>query len=229
MKLVVDTLTVIRGDRTILDGVSATVRAGEALILSGPNGSGKTTLLRALAGFLPAAGGSIRFDGGGADKTLVEQSHIVGHANAIKATLTARENLEFWLAFLAGSGGASREVSADRIESALAHFGLDALDDYPAAYLSAGQKRRLGLARLLIVDRPVWLLDEPTVSLDVASTQRLAAAIDAHTTQGGLVIAATHVPMGLQRSREFALLSAIQPPTQPPLPEPPVPTRSVQA
>ncbi len=218
MKLVIDTLTVNRGDRTILDGVSLTVGAGQAMILSGPNGSGKTTLLRALAGFLPAASGTIRFEGGVADTSLAEQSHVVGHANAIKANLTARENLEFWQTFLGAADAPSEQMTENaihrpvnhRVDRALAHFGLDALDDYPAAYLSAGQKRRLGLARLLVASRPVWLLDEPTVSLDAASTQRLAAAIDAHTAHGGLVIAATHMPMVVQRSFEFSLQAATQ-------------------
>ncbi|MBX9682727.1 MAG: heme ABC exporter ATP-binding protein CcmA [Hyphomicrobium sp.] len=199
MKLVAENLVVDRGGRTILDDLSLTAVAGEALILTGPNGAGKTTLLRTLAGFLPQVSGRIRLEGGDAEKIIAEQAHVVGHGNAVKANLTARENLQFWAAFL------ETEASAARVKTALTHFGLDALDDYPAAYLSAGQKRRLGLARLLVAERPLWFLDEPTMSLDTASTKWLAVAIDAHTANGGLVIAATHLPLGLARARTFDL------------------------
>lgn len=202
VKLVAENLVVDRGGRTILDGLSLAAIGGEALLLTGPNGAGKTTLLRTLAGFLPQVSGTIRFEGGDADKTIAEQAHVVGHGNGVKANLTVHENLLFWAAFL------ETEAAAERVRTALSHFGLDALDHYPAAYLSAGQKRRLGLARLLVAHRPLWFLDEPTMSLDTASTTRLAVAIDAHTAGGGLVIAATHLPLGLARARTFDLPGA---------------------
>jgi heme exporter protein A len=120
----------------------------------------------------------------------------------VKANLTAAENLAFWAAYL---GGGERTAIADKVDDALSAFGLSALADYPAGLLSAGQKRRLGLARLSIAARPVWLLDEPTVSLDAASTELLARLIQAHLAGGGLVIAATHLPLGLEQPRYLRL------------------------
>ncbi len=170
------------------------------MILAGANGSGKTTLLRALAGFLLPLEGTIRFDGGDPEKSLAEQAHAVGHANAVKSNLTVRENVTFWADYF-GDAKSSPDCGA----RALAHFGLSALADFPAGYLSAGQKRRLGLCRILVCNRPIWLLDEPTVSLDAASTKLLAAAVNTHTASGGIAIAATHLPLGLERARELRL------------------------
>jgi heme exporter protein A len=200
VQLVAENLTIERGGRVIVSGVSFAVAPGEALTLTGANGAGKTTVLRALAGFLPLAGGSIRLELGDAEKSLAEQTHAVGHANAVKAHLTVGENVLFWSRFLGGEAGARERVTA-----ALEAFALSDLEDFPASYLSAGQKRRLGLARLLAAPRPVWLLDEPTVSLDSASTERLAKAANARTASGGIVIAATHLPLGLERTRELRL------------------------
>jgi heme exporter protein A len=200
VQLVAETLTIERGGGVIVSGVSFAVAPGEALILTGANGAGKTTLLRALAGFLPVAGGSIRLEQGDVEKSLAEQTHAVGHANAVKAHLTVGENVMFWSRFLGGEAG-----SRDRVTAALEAFALADLEDFPASYLSAGQKRRLGLTRLLAAHRPVWLLDEPTVSLDTASTARLAKAVNAHTASGGIVVAATHLPLGLERTRELRL------------------------
>ncbi len=200
MQLVAENLVIERGGRVIVSGLSFDVQSGEALILSGANGAGKTTLLRALAGFLPLASGGIRFEGGDAEKSLAEQAHAVGHASAVKANLTVGENILFWSRFLNGP-----EAAGQRANAALAAFALTDLEDFPASYLSAGQKRRLGLARLLAAPRPVWLLDEPTVSLDTASTARLAKIIDRHTEAGGMVVAATHLALGLQRTRDLSL------------------------
>lgn len=200
MQLVAENLTIERGGRIVVERLSLSAQAGEAVVLRGPNGAGKTTLLRALAGYLPTTEGSIRLDGGDAEKSIAEQSHVVGHANGVKANLTVRENITFWASFL--DGEASRR---DRIDVAMDHFGLLALEDYPASYLSAGQRRRVGLARLVAAERPIWLLDEPTVSLDTASITLLATAIDRHTAEGGIVLAATHVEMGLQRVRSVDL------------------------
>jgi heme exporter protein A len=200
VRLFAENLVVERGGRVVVDGVSIVVAAGETLVLTGANGAGKTTLLRALAGFLPLLSGSISLDGQDPDTPRIELIHVIGHANAVKAHLTVRENVMFWAQFLGGHAGA-----ADRTDQALGAFSLSELEDFPASFLSAGQKRRVGLARLLAAPRPVWLLDEPTVSLDTASTAQLAAAINAHIADGGLAIAATHMPLGLERTREFRL------------------------
>jgi heme exporter protein A len=202
MKLIADALTVIRGGRTLFSGLSFAVGGGEALLLMGPNGAGKTTLIRTIAGLLGPAAGSIRLDGGNAERSVGEQCHYVGHQNAIKSSLSVEENAAFWCGFLGGS--------SDRIATALTAFGLSALRDIPAAYLSAGQKRRLGLARVLLAERPIWLLDEPTVSLDSAAQDALARAADAHIAQGGMVVAATHVPLAFARARELHLGQAAE-------------------
>jgi heme exporter protein A len=198
LKLCVEHLRVARGDRMIIDALSFDVGAGEALLLTGANGAGKTTLLRALAGLMPIAGGAVRLEGGSADSDVGEQCHFVGHLNGLKSGLSAAENLAFWASYLGGAGGVS-------VRDALAKFELGALADIPAGALSAGQKRRLGLARLLVVHRPVWLLDEPTVSLDAQSVGLLAGVIEGHVAGGGMVIAATHLPLGLAKTRELRL------------------------
>jgi heme exporter protein A len=202
MKLIAEGLTSIRGERTLFAGLTFTLGMGEALLLLGPNGSGKTTLIRTVAGLLAPAAGTIRIQGGDAERSVGEQCHYVGHLNAIKSSLTVEENATFWCRFLGGRN--------ESIEAALRAFGLAALRDIPAAYLSAGQKRRLGLARVLMAARPIWLLDEPTVSLDSAALGMLAAAAAAHLAAGGLVIAATHVPLGVASARELHLGSAAE-------------------
>lgn len=200
VQLVAENLVIERGGRVIVSDVSLAVQSGEALLLTGANGAGKTTLLRALAGFLPLLSGAVRLEPADDDKPLAEAVHAIGHANAVKAHLTVKENLLFWARFLGGEAGA-----AARTDAALNAFALTELEEFPASYLSAGQKRRLGLARLVAAPRPIWLLDEPTVSLDAASTASLAAIVNAHTRGGGMVIAATHLPLGLERTREFRL------------------------
>lgn len=203
MQLIAENLSVARGARLAVDDLSFGLSSGEALQITGPNGAGKTTLMRAVAGFLPLAGGSVRLDGGVADTPLSEQCHYVGHLNGVKAKLTVAENLSFWGSYLGGG-----TVVPERIDAALDAFALLPLASVPAGYLSAGQKRRVGLARLLAAERPLWLLDEPTVSLDAASTEVLARLIETHVTSGGLVMAATHIPLGLQHVRELALKGA---------------------
>lgn len=199
MQLVAEELIIDRGGRRIIDGVSFVVEAGATLVLTGANGAGKTTLLRAIAGFLRPVSGRVYVNGGDADRTLAEQSHIVGHSNAVKPSFTVLENVAFWADYLAE--GSARE----QIRPALEHFGLEDLADFPAAYLSAGQKRRLGLSRILAVRRPIWLLDEPSASLDAASTVRLETAINTHTAAGGIVVVATHLPLKLDRALELNL------------------------
>ncbi len=195
--LTVDRVTVERGGRVVIRDLSFQVARGELLVLTGPNGAGKTTLIRALAGLLPTVSGTVTFAGGDAEAMLAEQAHYVGHANAVKASMTAVENLTFWAGMLGGGPA--------RVDGALEALALGGLASIPAGYLSAGQKRRLGLARLLVADRPIWLLDEPTVSLDTASVGLLARVIRTHVAAGGLAIAATHTPLGIDGARELRL------------------------
>jgi heme exporter protein A len=197
VQLVAENLIVERGGRPVVAGLSFRVDAGHALVLTGPNGSGKSTLLRALAGYLRPAAGSVRVIGAGEEREAAEVCHFVGHLDGIKTHLTARENLAFWGSYLAGEADAAVPVG-ERVETALERFALDALADIPAGYLSAGQKRRLALARLTVAERALWLLDEPTVSLDAASGEVLVGAINDHLKTGGMAIVATHLPMALQ-------------------------------
>lgn len=199
-------LVVARGGRRIIDGLTFSVGSGEALLLTGRNGSGKTTLIRTLAGFLAPVSGSIELAGFDSDRDMREACHYVGHLDANKASLTVIENLRFWQSYLGdGSDGGEAGPANEAVWSALERLELAPLADIPAGYLSAGQKRRLGLARLMVAHRPVWLLDEPTVSLDAQSTALLAGIISAHVAEGGIVVAATHLPLGLTTSRELRL------------------------
>lgn len=205
MQLVAENLVLQRGGRTVIDGLSFRLGSGEALLLTGPNGSGKTTLLRALAGFLAPAAGAILVEDGPAERERAELSHFIGHLDGLKGHFTVAENLSFWAAYLDEGGDGATDA---RLEAALDAFDLAALADIPAGYLSAGQKRRLALARLGVAERPVWLLDEPTVSLDTASVALLAKAIATHVAAGGLAVIATHVPIALERVREIRLGAA---------------------
>ncbi len=194
MGLSVTDLSCTRGGRLVLDDVGFTLADGETLVLRGPNGAGKSTLLRALAGLLPATG-RIELDGRPADRdTRSEALAYAGHLDAIKPQLTVAENLAFWAALFGGDP-----------TSALAAFDLAPIADRPAHLCSAGQKRRLGLARLLVVPRRIWLLDEPTVSLDTEATARLIAALHAHADGGGLAVIATHAPLEVAPARDLTL------------------------
>lgn len=210
MQLVAENLVLERGGRNVVDGLSFRLEPGAALVLTGPNGSGKSTLLRALAGYLRPAAGSVRVTGAGEDREASEVCHFVGHLDGIKSHLTAAENLDFWATYLGGQAAV-----AARVEAALRAFALDALADIPAGYLSAGQKRRLALARLTAAERPLWLLDEPTVSLDAASVEVLVAAINAHLKSGGMAVIATHVPMALAPMQQIRLGRAATAEAQP--------------
>ena len=197
MQLIVENLSIERGGRRLAEGLSFVLKPGDVLLLLGPNGSGKTTLLRTLVGFARPASGAITLEGAAPDHEIAEKAHYIGHLNAVKPALTVAENLTFWAAYLGGSGAS--------LGAALQRFELDGLADIPAGYLSAGQKRRLGLARLIVVARPLWLLDEPTVSLDTQGVEALAKLIGEHRAGGGMVVAATHIPLGLSGARELTL------------------------
>jgi heme exporter protein A len=179
----------VRGGREVFSELGFEVSSGEALAVTGPNGSGKTSLLRLIAGLLAIAGGSVDLEGGEAELTLPEQAHYLGHRDALKPALSVLENLSFWRDFLGGE-------AADAGES-LAAVGLNHAIHLPAAYLSAGQRRRLSIARLLVVRRPIWLLDEPTSALDAAGQSMFENLMTGHLAGGGVIIAATHTPLGL--------------------------------
>jgi heme exporter protein A len=196
VELIGENLSVSRGERMVISGLSFRVAGGEALLLTGPNGSGKTTLIRTIAGFLSPAAGRIVLDGGDDECGLAEHCHYVGHLNGVKPGLSASENLRFWARYLAP--GIDESSISERSQDALGRFGLGAIAHVASALLSAGQKRRLGLARLLVAARDIWLLDEPTVSLDAASADLLRDLIGHHLSSGGIVLAATHLPLGIE-------------------------------
>lgn len=190
-------LCVERSERRILDNLSIDLISGTITTVTGPNGVGKSTLLRALAGLLPAVSGTITTNGLSYDATLAESCHYLGHADGLKNALSVTENLDFWAAML-GGGGLLPAL-------ALLQVGLPHVADVPVGYLSAGQRRRIALARLLVAHRPIWFLDEPTTALDVASQRQCALMMVAHAAAGGLVLAATHAPLGIDNMRELAM------------------------
>jgi heme exporter protein A len=186
----------VRGGREVFSHLDFAAAAGEALAVTGPNGAGKTSLLRMIAGLLTPSAGSIELEGGEAELTLPEQAHYLGHRDALKPALSVAENLAFWRDFFGGEPG-------DAAQS-LAAMGLDHTNHLPAAYLSAGQRRRLSLARLLTVKRAIWLLDEPASALDSAGQSLFAGLMRDHLARGGLIIAATHGPLGIE-ARELRI------------------------
>lgn len=200
MRLTAENMDIARGGRLLLRKCSFVLGPGEALVVTGPNGAGKSSLLRAIAGFLPLAEGKITTDS--PEASLAEQAHYIGHANALKASLTATETLDFWAAMLRVPGGTQTGPGA---RAALAALGLTHVADLPCGYLSAGQKRRVALARLLSAPRPLWLLDEPAAALDSGAQLHLERLIRDHLAGGGLVIAALHAPLDIGAVRELRL------------------------
>lgn len=190
-------LTCSRGGREVFAGLNFSLPGGEALVVTGRNGAGKSSLLRVIAGLVQLAGGELELDGGEPDATIAEQAHYIGHQDAVKPSLTVGENLTFWAHYL---GGTSLPI-----DLALEAMDLATLINLPAVYLSAGQRRRLSIARLVAVPRRLWLLDEPTSALDVPSQKRLAELMHTHLAGGGMIVAAAHGPIGLERARELQI------------------------
>ncbi|HEY6024400.1 MAG TPA: heme ABC exporter ATP-binding protein CcmA [Pseudolabrys sp.] len=197
MQLRADELACNRGGRDVFRSLSFRLAAGEAMVVTGRNGAGKSSLLRMIAGLVRIAAGRLTLDGGEPDTPVGEQAHYLGHQDTMKPSLTVRENLQFWTEFF----GAGRSAT----EPALEAVDLLPLAELPAAYLSAGQRRRLSIARLVAVPRPIWLLDEPTSALDVPSQKRLAELMGNHLAGGGIIAAAAHGPIGLERARELKM------------------------
>jgi heme exporter protein A len=198
MRLIADNLGGERGGEQVFSGVEFALEAGESLVVTGPNGAGKSTLLRIVAGLLPPSSGAVRIEGGGEIfPTVAAASHYLGHENAMKTALTVSENLSFWREFL---GEPHLECS-----EALEIVGLGDIGHLPFGYLSTGQRRRASIARLLVSYRPVWLLDEPTAGLDQASEHQFAALMKAHLDDGGIIVAATHQPLGLEGAHTLTM------------------------
>ena len=197
MRLSAIDLACVRGGRQVFAGVNFAIAGGEALTISGRNGAGKSSLLRMIVGLVRLAGGRLMLEDGDPELSVAEQAHYLGHQDALKSSLSVAENLRFWAEYLG--------VKTDEIDAPLKAVGLDGLADLPAAYLSAGQRRRLSIARLFAVPRPIWLLDEPASTLDSAAQERLAQLMRAHLADGGLIVAASHGPIGLDKTQELLL------------------------
>jgi heme exporter protein A len=197
MRLSATDLACRRGGRDVFAGVNFSVASGESLAIRGRNGAGKSSLLRMVVGLVRVASGRLSLEGGDPELTIGEQAHYLSHLDALKPSLSVAENLQFWSAFFGADNAGLNEP--------LRAVGLDALADLPAAYLSAGQRRRLSIARLLAVKRSLWLLDEPTSTLDAAAQVRLAEIMQAHLAGGGIILAATHGALGLDDTRELRL------------------------
>ena len=192
-------LECVRSDRVVFSDLDFQIASGGALVLRGPNGSGKTSLLRLIAGLLRPAAGGFFWEGAPiaeAPEDHRARLHYVGHSDALKPAFTVAENLAFWAALRGNAGGEG---------AALERFGLGGLADFPAGLLSAGQRRRLALARLAASAAPLWLLDEPTVALDSEASAALFELIAGHRQEGGMVIAATHVELPLAEAQALEL------------------------
>ncbi|MBB4186796.1 heme exporter protein A [Sinorhizobium terangae] len=202
MRLLAEGLSARRGEDLIFNDISFALGEGEALVITGPNGSGKSTLLRVLAGLLRAESGTFRIEGGPAEFAHPhELSHYLGHRNAMKRELTVRENLSFWQRFMGDSQGGSGVDIAAAAEA----VGLAGITHLPFGYLSAGQQRRMAMAKLLVAYRPIWLLDEPTAALDAGADRLFAGLVKAHLEGGGILIAATHQPLGFGSAQSLQM------------------------
>lgn len=203
MLLTAENLAVRRGEDLIFMNVSFKLSSGQAMLLTGPNGSGKSTLLRVIAGLLRPEAGSVTIAGEGleTDVRASEASHYLGHRNAMKQDLSVFENLNFWKKFLGDFDGGS---SLD-IEEAAEAVGLTSITHLPFGYLSAGQQRRFAMAKLLVAWRPIWILDEPTAALDASADVMFTGLVKTHLAKGGIAVAATHQPLGLDHAQELRM------------------------
>ncbi|MER9234873.1 heme ABC exporter ATP-binding protein CcmA [Mesorhizobium sp. M0622] len=198
MRLIAENLGGERGGETVFSGIEFALGEGQALVVTGPNGAGKSTLLRIIAGLLPVAAGRVRIESGDEDfPSVASACHYLGHLNAMKTALSITENMRFWRDF---SGAGSADV-----EEALETVGLGGIGHLPFGYLSTGQRRRAAIAKLLVSHRPLWLLDEPTAGLDKASEERFAMLMRKHLEGGGIVVAATHLPLGLDGAKALVM------------------------
>lgn len=205
MKLIAEKLAVDRGDRRVFSDLTFTLESGSALVVTGANGVGKSSLLRTLAGLVALKEGGISLEGGEDDRTAFEHSHYFGHQDAVKPALTVLENLSFWQAFTAPISSGVFPTETHEPAEALEFLGIGHTARLPAAYLSAGQKRRLSLARLLVSSRPIWLMDEPTSALDRHSEAQLLGLMNAHLDRGGMIVTATHTDLALKSIRTLHL------------------------
>lgn len=203
MRLIAEALSVRRGDDLLFSSLSFDLSSGEALVVTGRNGSGKSTLLRAVAGLITPETGRVTISGDGIEsgRRASEACHYLGHRNAMKQELTVRENLSFWRSWLGDFPG---ETGLD-IEEAAEAIGLSGITHLPFGYLSAGQQRRFAMAKLLVAHRPIWILDEPTAALDIAADRLFAGLVTRHLEGGGMVLAATHQPLGLGQTRQLEM------------------------
>ncbi|TPK71734.1 heme ABC exporter ATP-binding protein CcmA [Mesorhizobium sp. B2-4-15] len=198
MRLIAENLGGERGGESVFSGIGFALDQGQALVVTGPNGAGKSTLLRIIAGLLPKAEGGLLLEGGGeAFPSIASACHYLGHQNAMKTALSVAENLRFWREF-DGSGDVG-------VEEALETVGLGGIGHLPFGYLSTGQRRRAAIAKLLVSHRPLWLLDEPTAGLDKASEARFAGLMRRHLGDGGIVVAATHLPLGIEGAKALRM------------------------
>ncbi|WP_411037184.1 heme ABC exporter ATP-binding protein CcmA [Shinella sp. BYT-45] len=202
MRLVAEGLGAKRGEDLIFQDISFEITAGEALVVKGPNGSGKSTLLRVLSGLLPAWSGTVKLLAAAHPvERPGEAAHYLGHRNAMKRELTVEENLAFWKSFFGDFPGGAGVPVAEAVEA----VGLGGIAHLPFGYLSAGQQRRMAMAKLLVSWRPVWILDEPTAALDAAAETMFAGLVTAHLRRGGIALAATHQPLGLEGVKELRM------------------------
>jgi heme exporter protein A len=203
LSLALENIRIDRGGRTLIDGLSARVAPGEFVAVTGPNGAGKTSLLRAIAGLLPLAGGAIRWTDARMPDAEIgsEVIHLLSHRDGLKSQLDAPAHLQFWRHALGPADGADDAA-------ALARVGLGHVGDLPTRAFSQGMGRRLALARLLVAPRPVWLLDEPTASLDSAGKALVVDLVRAHLDEGGIALAALHEPLTLAPSQTIAVAAA---------------------
>jgi heme exporter protein A len=213
MRLTAEDLSARRGEDLIFKDITFSLGAGESLVLTGANGSGKSTLLRTVAGLLRPETGRVTWQSATAEKGMraAEACHYLGHRNAMKAELSVAENLSFWKDFLGDFASGPKSAGPDPMGEGLSvgeaaeRVGLGGIIHLPFGYLSAGQQRRMAFAKLLVARRPVWILDEPTAALDVGAESVFTSLIKTHLGNGGILLAATHQPLGLETARELRM------------------------